>query len=184
MPDDALRQSLHQATLEYLEQARCLLPGQAHRLSAVHIRCDLRGRTAGQMRGYGDGRLEIRYNLEIAALQPQAFLAETVPHEVAHLVVWLTHGRSAKPHGPEWRAVMQHLGIMEPRRCHDFQNSGAAIRRQRRWPYRCACSEYPLSTTRHRRVLHGKQEYLCAKCGQTLQPVDLEDPARDANQTL
>jgi SprT protein len=31
-------------------------------------------------------------------------------HELAHLAVHRLHGRSAKPHGPEWRALMQAAG--------------------------------------------------------------------------
>jgi predicted SprT family Zn-dependent metalloprotease len=37
-------------------------------------------------------------------------LAEVLCHELAHVVVWLEHGRRAKPHGPEWRALVERAG--------------------------------------------------------------------------
>lgn len=36
---------------------------------------------------------------------------EIVCHEAAHLVVWMRHGKAAKPHGPEWRALVQQAGF-------------------------------------------------------------------------
>ena len=37
-------------------------------------------------------------------------LREVITHEVAHIVVHRKHGRRAKPHGPEWRALMHQAG--------------------------------------------------------------------------
>jgi SprT protein len=119
------------------------------------------------MRRHPDGRLEIRYNLQMASLQPERFLSETVTHEVAHLLTWLLHGRNARPHGPEWQSMMRFLGIESPRRCHDFRG-GEPARRQRRWSYRCACRTHHLSTTRHNRIQKGAR-YQCAACGGALQ---------------
>ena len=36
---------------------------------------------------------------------------EILCHEAAHLVVWRRHGRSVRPHGPEWRALVQEAGF-------------------------------------------------------------------------
>ncbi|MDJ0741260.1 MAG: SprT-like domain-containing protein [Gammaproteobacteria bacterium] len=138
-------------------------------LPAPEVRFDLRGRAAGQCRWRRGHRPQLRFNLAIAARQPDAFVATTVAHEVAHLVVLACHG-PARPHGPEWRAAMQHLGIADPRRCHDYDVPLHDVRRQRRWPYRCACSEHELSTTRHRRVAQRRAEYRCRRCGSALQP--------------
>jgi predicted SprT family Zn-dependent metalloprotease len=41
-------------------------------------------------------------------------IPEVVCHEAAHLVVWDRHGRSARPHGLEWSALMRAAGF-EPR---------------------------------------------------------------------
>lgn len=40
--------------------------------------------------------------------------AEIACHEAAHVVVWERHGRSARPHGPEWAALMKAAGF-EPK---------------------------------------------------------------------
>ena len=45
---------------------------------------------------------------------PAPFRREVVCHEAAHAVVWARHGRKAKPHGPEWQALVRQAGF-EPR---------------------------------------------------------------------
>jgi len=117
------------------------------------------------------GKSIIRYNLDIAGRQPEAFTAETVPHEVAHVVTEQLFGK-VKPHGNEWRSVMAHFGIPEAERCHDFDLQDIPNRGQRRWTYSCDCQTHQLSTTRHYRILRGTQKYLCRNCGQQLSFVE------------
>lgn len=167
---NGLCQQLHTATRDWLQRAAPLLRGHGRAEPAIEVRCNLRGKSAGQVRHQADGSLLIRYNLGIASLQPEAFLEQTVPHEVAHVVTWLLHGRRARPHGAEWQAVMHHLGIASPRRCHDFDMP--PVRRQRRWPYRCACRVHQLSTTRHRRVQTQGIRYHCSACGTALESLE------------
>jgi len=45
---------------------------------------------------------------------PDALLQETLCHELAHAAVYELHGRSARPHGREWRELMRVAGF-EPR---------------------------------------------------------------------
>ncbi len=167
---EALEQRLAEATRERLARCGPLLHGQGRALPRLRVRCDLRGQAAGQFRVRDDGLLEIRYNLAMAQLQPEAFVDRTVPHEVAHAVTWLLHGRRARPHGPEWQAVMRHLGVAEPDRCHHYRLPEQGVRRQRRWPCRCACGPCEVSTTRYNRMRRGTR-YLCRRCGQPLEPV-------------
>lgn len=164
-----LQAQLVDATHACLSRAQPLLFGHGRQLPEVRIDFSQRGRSAGQMRIDAKGTLEIRYNLGMAAAQPEEFLCEVPPHEVAHLVTWLLHGRKARPHGAEWQSVMHHLGIENPRRCHDFQLNGT-VRQQRRWAYRCDCREHALSTTRHHRAQQGTQ-YHCTSCGMRLEPI-------------
>lgn len=164
-PDD-LGQQLIDATRQYLARAAPLLRQAGRATPRVQVQLDLRGQAAGQLRRYPDGRLLIRYNLALAEHQPDAFLAETVPHEVAHVVTHLCHGR-VRPHGPEWQRVMRWFGIAQPRRCHDFAADTSA-RRQRRWRYQCACRGHELTTTRHNRVQRGTR-YHCRACGTVLE---------------
>jgi predicted SprT family Zn-dependent metalloprotease len=41
-------------------------------------------------------------------------LREIIAHEAAHVVVWDLSGQAARPHGPEWAALMRMAGF-EPR---------------------------------------------------------------------
>jgi len=42
---------------------------------------------------------------------PAALLAEVLCHEVAHVAVHELHGRSCRPHGAEWKALMRAAGF-------------------------------------------------------------------------
>lgn len=167
MKPELLCQRLKLESEAYLKKASPLFTQVAKRpLKTVEVRCDLRGKTAGMMIQQGRSHW-LRYNLQLAMQQPDSFIAETVPHEVAHLVVHLCFGK-VRPHGQEWQAVMQFFGIADPQRCHNFDVSQSQSRRQRRWTYVCACREHELTTTRHKRVLFEQQRYLCKGCGEAL----------------
>ncbi len=158
-----MRQGLEEATGYWLEQASQLLERS---FDPPWLRFDLRGQAAGQYRSHP--RPCIRYNLDLAALQFDAFLARTPGHEVAHYVIdQLFPGQGLRPHGPEWRSLMTALGL-DSSRCHEFKLEGVPARRQRRHKYRCACQEHALSTTRHNRVLRGQARYHCRRCGEVL----------------
>ncbi len=151
------------ATSTWLQRARALF-GLA--LPEIPVRFDLQGQTAGMYRARG-GRREIRYNPLVFAHWYRENLADTVPHEVAHYVVDVLHGRHARPHGMEWRAVMAAFGVAPKRTC-DFDLSALPVRRERRFRYRCGCGEQQLSATRHNRVVRGQTRYRCRTCGQHL----------------
>ena len=167
---------LQRMTRWYLDRGRVLYPN--HKIRPVDVAFDLTGRAAGT---YNPARLLIRYNMQLAENQFDEFVAQTVPHEVAHHVVdevtrlWL---RRVRPHGDEWRLVMRHFG-QEPDRCHDFDLQGVKIKRQRRFLYRCACQEHAVSTVRHNRARKGTR-YRCTKCDQALvyqQQVSSSEPS-------
>jgi len=159
----ALKQQLLDSTHSWLERARPLLRSAARVDPNVEIRCDLRGKSAGQLQRYNNGQLLIRYNLQIAELQPESFIEQTVPHEVAHIITWLCHGKRARSHGREWQSVMQFFGFPQAPRCHNFALPKKAARQQRRWHYQCQCQQHWLSTTRHNRISKG-QRYYCRRC--------------------
>jgi SprT protein len=132
-------------------------------LGPVSVSFALRGRSAGDACGRTGA---IRYNGELLARFGRAFLAEIVPHEVAHLVVARAFPGRRRPHGPEWREVMAFFGA-RARSCHAFETTPA--RRVGRVPYRCACAEPHLLTARaHRRIRRGFATYHCRTCRQVL----------------
>lgn len=154
-----------------IRQTRALiLAAERHFKTAMpfsEIRFDLRGKTAGQLRIEPDGSLRIRYNPVILTRQPDAFVAQTVPHEAAHLVAFRLYGTAIKPHGIEWRRIMLFFGA-RPERCHRYAVEGLATRQIRRYDYHCQCQTHRLTSIRHHRILKG-QIYRCRRCGEALQ---------------
>lgn len=126
---------------------------------------DLRGQAAGQANGRQNF---IRFNRELAERYPDEFVAQTVPHELAHLVAFKKFGGRIRPHGREWQAVMIALGA-EPRRTHRFEVT--PVRKLKRFAYQCHCpdSEYQLTAIRHNRIQRGHM-YVCKRCLQPLEP--------------
>lgn len=151
--DSAVRDYLHLASLEL-----------GRSVPVPPVRFDLSGRSAGMFRARGR-ECELRFNPWIFARYYDENLSETVPHEVAHYLVWWQFPcRRTRPHGAEWQAWMCFFGV-EPRVTFDRDISGLPQRRQRRFRYRCDCSEHSLSTTRHRRQERGEARYQCRRCG-------------------
>lgn len=131
---------------------------------APELRFDLRGRAAGQW--------QLREGIEMLRFNPEAFLQDwpehfpaTVAHEVAHSLVYRRYGlKTVRPHGPEWRALMQHLGFA-PRVTHQTPLTG---RRTRVYLYQCRCRSHQLGARRHSLVMRAGYRYTCTACGETL----------------
>jgi SprT protein len=139
------------------------------KIAAPEVTFDLRGRSAGQVRVAPGRRCLVRYNLVLLLRHPREFLAQTVPHEAAHVVVFALHGPGCKPHGPEWQGIMRLFGA-RPERCHGFEVEDLQTRRLQLYDYRCQCRAHRLSSIRHRRAEAG-QTYLCRYCGHPLRMV-------------
>jgi SprT protein len=132
----------------------------------AEVRFDLRGKAAGMARFHPRGDWIIRYNQMMLDENAQAFIEQTVPHEVAHLVARAVHGAAIRPHGAEWQSIMRFFGA-KPVRCHNFALPRSSQRRMRYFPYRCDCGDHQLSSIRHHRCLSGVT-YLCRRCGSPL----------------
>lgn len=178
LDDDDPQARAVEATAHWIMRAREITGASAARLPVPAVRFDLRGRAAGQAilsRRRGD--CAIRINAALLASHPREMLAETVPHEVAHVVVHRLFGRRARPHGREWKTLMRSFGL-EPAPCHTLP--AEPVRRLRRFPYHCACAEPAwLTSIRHKRALAGTA-YLCRRCGQRLTPAPESEPASHA----
>jgi SprT protein len=163
MQSDALQSQVKQRTLELL-QTGC----QHLNLSVVdpEIRFDLCGKTAGMVLFPVTGSCIIRYNLPLLKRYGEAFINTTVPHEVSHLIARLRYGPRIKPHGVEWKRIM-NLFHASPERCHNFNTEQAGGRKLRYFDYRCDCRNHRLSAIRHNRIMQGTV-YLCKHCGSQL----------------
>ena len=129
----------------------------------------VRGKTYAGRAHYADRRIEI--NEDLLERHPEAMLHETIAHELAHLITQYVHGQKATAHGGEWQHIMRNWFSVEPERTHRFDMSGLAVRRQRRFSYRCSCQVHELTAVRHKRARRGT-EYRCVNCTGPLQFVE------------
>ncbi|MCU7554375.1 SprT family zinc-dependent metalloprotease [Alteromonas sp. ASW11-19] len=105
----------------------------------------------------------INLNGPLFTANQSAFLAEVVPHEVSHLLVWQLYGR-VKPHGEQWQYVMETVFDTPATTTHQFDLAPLNIST---YPYRCQCDVVQLSVRRHNKVLRG-QRYVCRRCNTSL----------------
>jgi len=161
-------------TARWIERAREIVGASARLLPVPAVAFDLRGRAAGQAvfaRRSRDCR--IRINAALLDSHPQQMLADTVPHEVAHVVIYRLYGRRVRPHGKEWQALMRAFGV-DPAPCHALP--AEPVRQLKRFCYECACDEPAwLTSIRHKRALQGTA-YICRRCGQKLQRAPADEP--------
>lgn len=136
----------------------------------------LRGRCAGQARVNCNGETCLRINQQLLAENLDDFLRNTIPHEVAHLVVnWQARQKDPRPrpHGPEWQAVMQCCFNLEAKRCHRYQTTPARIV-PRPFLYRCNCRQHLLTSIMHNRISRSYQA-LCKACRTQLKFVSKQE---------
>ncbi|WP_191603251.1 SprT family zinc-dependent metalloprotease [Marinomonas algicola] len=106
---------------------------------------------------------EIRLNYFMYQQDPDAFLNEVVPHELAHLVAYSLYGAKISPHGAEWQRVMINAMACIPRRTHNFDTPKPA----KLFDYYCRCQQHQLTIRRHNKITKGTV-YLCRKCREPL----------------
>ncbi|MGE4534823.1 SprT-like domain-containing protein [Halomonas sp.] len=156
------REGLAQALHARVEAAYALCREVHLHLPRPRVWLDLRGQSAGQAH-FGRGGL--RFNPVLYAENREAFLAEVVPHEMAH---WLVHhladGRRARPHGREWQTVMRRLFGLPPSTTHRFDTGRASPAPHR---YACGCREHAFTPRRHALARQGRR-YRCRHCAETL----------------
>ncbi len=92
------------------------------------------------------------------------FLAEVIPHELAHILVYQRFGK-VKPHGIEWQRMMVDVFNIKPDVKHTLDVSKV---QGKMFDYVCSCGSVKLSVRRHNKVVRGKQQYQCMKCRELL----------------
>ncbi|MFT7300489.1 MAG: SprT protein [Porticoccus sp.] len=150
----------------------------------VPVVFDLRGcaagmyKVTGRKKGWGIGKSatqyrQIRYNPWVFAKYYQENLTVTVPHEVAHYLVDCLHGlRRVRPHGSEWKAVMDAFGVDDSVAAR-FDLAGIPVRKHQQFDYRCDCKTHQLGIRRHSKILRGQACYICRYCGAALAQVEV-----------
>ncbi len=125
-------------------------------LSRLDFRFPRTGKAVGKVFLRPDGTITFQVTREAMARWPEETLAETLPHEVAHLVC-RAEFPGARPHGRRWREICRALGGSGER---SHGHPASAARRCRRYLYQTACGEqFWLGPVRHRRAQRGTVYY-------------------------
>lgn len=139
-------------------------------VTAPEVRYDLIGRSAGQAvyDQFGKSPYVIRVNPVLLNENESYIVNQTVPHEMAHVVVYqfyLARGIQVKGHGNEWKRVMRYFGL-EPDRCHSLDTTTIrAIRGGVEYHFNCGCvgKVYKLSKHKYNKYVSGIS-YRCPRC--------------------
>ncbi len=123
-----VRERLEQAVDHWIDRARDI--PQLSQLGAPvprpKIHYDLRGGVAGMaatmVRPRALPEQWLRIHPELLQRYPVRMIQQTIPHEIAHLVVDWYLPKACEPHGPEWMAVMIYFG-RPPLAFHDMKPS-------------------------------------------------------------
>lgn len=126
------------------------------------ISFDLRGQAAGMAI---PSRNLLRFNQYMYQHNRDDFLRQTVPHEVAHLLVYQLYGGSVRPHGQQWQRIMREVFGLPARRCHNYAVQPGW---KTRYLYRCNCRQHEFTGQRHACAKRGRQ-YSCRSCGALLE---------------
>ena len=104
----ALQESVIKETNHFLKSAADYYKRS---FNEIPVLFDLTGRAAGMYR-IKAGQRVIRYNPYVFAKYFDDKFSETSPHEVAHYITDMLYGfKKTRPHGNEWKSVMQVFGV-------------------------------------------------------------------------
>lgn len=155
----AIRQKARECIAHYVARAN-----REQRVPLKMPTCsfDLRGNVAGRAHLQNN---HVQLNAVLLVENLEHFIADTIPHEVAHLVTHVKHKGRADNHGAEWQAVMRAFGL-KPTRCHSLDTSNSSTATVL-YEYRCACDFHELTPRTHPSGLKGTR--YCKKCKYVIQ---------------
>jgi SprT protein len=155
------RKAIEAKIQECLDIAKKAYPAYASQFIMPQINYNLRGTTAGKA---FTRKWRIDLHPHFIETEWHVYLATTVPHEVAHLIAEAVSTTGRVHHGPGWRRVMHQFGIMDVKRCHQYDVTAVA-RRRTAYMYKCTKCErtYDLGPKRHARLQYHPRAYWC-KC--------------------
>jgi SprT protein len=118
----------------------------------------------GSVAGYAyTDDLRIEFNAQLFISNIDNFFFDTIPHEVAHILVEILYPLVKQDHGKEWRDIMHKLGITKPKRNHRYDVSVSIT--TPRYRYTCACTGRQRMVTKiiHNKMIRGQKRF-CHEC--------------------
>ena len=155
--EEGWRQPLKERQIQLVAMAEAALAAE---FEVPQLEFSQRGTIAGSARLQAN---LIRLNPVLLCDQPESFIAQILPHELAHLLVHQHYGRVA-PHGTQWQHLMSRIFGLPPHRTHQLDVSKV---RGQCFAYACGCQTHELTIRRHNKILRGTS-YKCRACGQLL----------------
>lgn len=146
----------HKAVMEKAHNTYCdmdLLP-------PVQVYFYETGRHAGIAHGYS----RVGYNLTVFAQDPNRFINDTVPHEIAHIICAFFEWDNG--HGRDWKNVCKTLGGTA-NRCYDSDGIEHKMMRKRlQYQYKATCGTVIMvSDVMHRKIQDGDTRRLVKSKG-------------------
>lgn len=148
--NDNLKDRILQRHNEVINKAKELFPAYAAK-SQHTVYFYETGRSAGLAHGHH----KVGYNIHIFAQDPERFINDTIPHEIAHMVVNALN--AGKGHDKNWKHVCTMLGG-NGNRCYSAENiTHKLLRHRKQYQYRASCGTLVmLSDVRHKRLQQEK----------------------------
>lgn len=136
----------------------------------IEIEIEIENRFKRKAGEYRHDERKIRISRHLLENYPKK-VEETVKHELGHAVVMQKYGKNVKPHGREWKSVMQGLGVKEPEACHSLQLA--------EYSYIVKCTDpkcdVKLGRYRKSRLVKTPELYRCKKCGSVLESFEVNE---------
>lgn len=143
----------------------CVVKAEAHYRRKISIPViefsGLDSNVSGKYR-YSKGRNTLWFNARFFENEKNGdYVLQTVPHEVAHYIVHVMYYYlRPRPHGNEWKFVMESIFGRPALRCHDYDTGFLKAKKSRnikRFAYGCGCNgeEHIISSILHNRILRG-----------------------------
>jgi SprT protein len=128
-----------------------------YRLPTPTVSYEIKGNVAGKA-GLRSNRL--MFNAVLLNENIEHFIAQTVTHEVAHLIAFNVY--CDKGHGSWWKHVMRALGVTADR-CHRYDVTNSRTRTITKYEYFCGCKTYQVGGKIHNKIQQGAT-YTCRLC--------------------
>lgn len=111
---------------------------------------------------------EVAISEDYLQFHPEHIFDVTIPHEICHHYVDKYFPRAKQAHGPEFRRLMNILGLKGDTYHSLGVVPGTSGKKQMRIEYKCECKTHQITTTKHNRIVAGKTKYHCLACKTTI----------------